>query len=71
MDAFDEVGEAPRDADVAMDQMLVGCTSAVMGPGEQDRTSNADMPDDLDGTRWSSTDEGGSRKDTGVHTQED
>ena len=68
MDAFDEVGEAPRDADVAMDQMLVGCTSAVMGPGEQDRTSNADMPDDLDGTRWSSTDEGGWRKHTGWYT---
>ena len=43
MDAFDEVGETPRDADVAMDQMLVGCTSAVLEPGEQDRTTNADL----------------------------
>ena len=40
--------------DVATDHTLVGCSNAVLEPGKQDLTSHADMPDDWDGTRWSS-----------------
>ena len=68
MDAVDDVCETLRDVDVAMHQMWVGCTGAVLEPGEQGRTSKADMPEDLDGTRWGSTDEGYWWKDTRWHT---
>ncbi|CAE7467349.1 unnamed protein product [Symbiodinium sp. CCMP2592] len=64
VDSVDDVCETPTDMDVAMDQMLVGSSSAVLEPGEQDRTSSADVPDDLDGTRWSSNDERYWWKDT-------
>ena len=68
MHAFDEVCDTPRDMDMGMDHSFVGCDSAVLEPGEHGWTSHADMPDDLDGTCWSSTDKGCWRKDTRWHT---
>ena len=59
MDVFDDLCDTPRDVDVAMDHSSVGCSSAVLEPGEHDWTSRVNMPDDLDGVRWSSSDKGG------------
>ena len=68
VDVVDDVSEIPKDMDVAVDNNFVGCNIAVLEPGEQDRTSHADVPDDLDGTRGSSTDEGCCWKDTRWYT---
>ena len=53
VEAVDDVCDTPKRMDVATDHNLVGCNSAVLEPGKQDRTRLA-----LDGTRWSPTDEG-------------
>ena len=46
VDSVDDECGAPGNIDVAKDHTMVGCASAVLEPGEQDRTRHAATPDD-------------------------